>query len=390
MDAGLNDGLELLRRGEAVLVVKNDDVAEDGVVRTGHLVVAAERTSFDALARMLSCAAGQPLLTTTRDRLETLGIGALRHRTTTAEPDVLGGRLVDDRWLESSVPELAAQLATAATHFAGNDAEKARTALAGFDVRCTDWGGVVNCPRPLEAAVDLCRLAGLVPAALVCRYEPPGGAPPPWAIRIRDLVELRRSRAGENVRRHGPRVRMPTRHGDFHLQAFEEALTGKLHLALWIGPLREPTLTRIHSECLTGDGLGSLRCDCGDQLDRAMRRIAQEGDGVVLYMRQEGRGIGLINKLRTYALQDQGLDTVEANERIGFAADLRDYDIAAQILAELGVRSIRLLTNNPRKVRGLRKNGVRITDRVPLVVEPSSENRGYLDTKREKLGHWLP
>ena len=189
--------------------------------------------------------------------------------------------------------------------------------------------------------------------------------------------------------RSGPQVRMPTSYGNFTLQAYEDTLSGQVHLAFWTGQLDGPTLTRVHSECLTGDLLGSQRCDCGVQLDRALARLVDEGNGVLLYLRQEGRGIGLVNKLRAYAIQDLGFDTVEANEQIGFEADLRDYSLAAQMLADLGVSEIRLLTNNPQKVRGLKKHGIRILDRVPLVIEPCSENSAYLDVKRKKMGHLL-
>jgi 3,4-dihydroxy 2-butanone 4-phosphate synthase / GTP cyclohydrolase II len=206
---------------------------------------------------------------------------------------------------------------------------------------------------------------------------------------MRQIVDHRRTQAASTLVRSGPQVRIPTPHGNFSLQGYEETLTGLIHLAFWTGTLRDPTLVRVHSECLTGDLLGSLRCDCGPQLDRALARLAQQGSGVLLYLRQEGRGIGLVNKLRTYALQDRGFDTIEANERIGFDADLRDYSIAAMMLVDLGVSTIRLLTNNPQKVRGLKKHGIRITARVPLIVEPCPENSGYLDVKRQKMGHWL-
>jgi GTP cyclohydrolase II len=187
------------------------------------------------------------------------------------------------------------------------------------------------------------------------------------------------------------RARLPTRHGEFTAWVYEQPEAGCEHLALVMGPIADgrPVLVRIHSECLTGDVLGSLRCDCGAQLQLALDRIAREKRGILLYLRQEGRGIGLYNKMAAYALQDQGLDTVEANEHLGFAADLRDYRVAARILANLGVQDLRLLTNNPRKVEALRDCGLRVVERLPLVAPPNEESAQYLRTKRLKMGHLL-
>ncbi len=186
-------------------------------------------------------------------------------------------------------------------------------------------------------------------------------------------------------------ARLPTRYGEFVSRVCVDAITNAHHVALMLGDVGngEPVLTRIHSECLTGDVFGSLRCDCGLQLDRALQQIAAEGRGVLLYLRQEGRGIGLYNKIRAYALQDQGLDTVEANEHLGFPADARDYNVAAQMLEAINVRRLRLLTNNPKKLEALAGHGLEVTERVPLVIPPSAENRSYLATKRHKLGHML-
>ena len=186
-------------------------------------------------------------------------------------------------------------------------------------------------------------------------------------------------------------ARMPTRYGEFISRVCVDAVTQAHHMALVLGDVGdgEPVLTRIHSECLTGDVFGSLRCDCGLQLDQALKQIAAEGRGVLLYLRQEGRGIGLYNKIRAYALQDQGLDTVEANEHLGFPADARDYKVAAQMLEALKVQRLRLLTNNPKKLEALEEHGLEVTARVPLVIPPSAENRGYLATKRHKMGHML-
>jgi GTP cyclohydrolase II len=186
--------------------------------------------------------------------------------------------------------------------------------------------------------------------------------------------------------------RLPTRHGEFSIHAFEDVDTGKEHVALSMGDLRngQPALARLHSECLTGDGFGSLRCDCGPQLEAAMRQVAEAGHGVILYLRQEGRGIGLVNKIRAYALQDAGADTVEANEQLGFGADLREYAMCGDMLRHLGVTHVRLMTNNPKKVAAVEANGVTVVERVPLISGLNPHNEGYMQTKTDKMGHLLP
>ncbi len=270
-----------------------------------------------------------------------------------------------------------------------------------FPLRAKD-GGVLVRAGQTEGSVDLARLAGLSPVGVICEIMSPDGTMSRVPelkefgkthnlklVTIQDLVEYRMRR--ESLIERVSETMIPTRFGTFQVKTYQGTIGGEIYLAFILGdPMPEDNvLVRVHSQCLTGDVFGSFRCDCGSQLEAALEKIREEGKGVLLYVTQEGRGIGIVNKLKAYALQDEGLDTVQANEALGFKADLRDYGLGAQVLADLGIKEMRLMTNNPRKIVGLEGYGLTVTDRVPIEISPRKENQRYLETKRDKLGHLL-
>jgi 3,4-dihydroxy 2-butanone 4-phosphate synthase/GTP cyclohydrolase II len=388
--------LEEIRQGRMIIVTDDADRENEG-----DLVMAAEKVTPDAVNYMAKHGRGLICVPTTEARLKTLGIGRMvsenRENFKTdfmvsvdARVGIATGISAHDR--AHTIRVISDPGATA-----DNLVQPGHI----FPLQARE-GGVLRRAGHTEASVDMVTMAGLFPVAVICEilHEDGTMARLPELLKfkekyglkictIRDLIEYRRTREKLVVKEQ--EVAMPTQYGEFRLHLYRSMLDDQHHAALTMGNLRGKTgvLVRVHSECLTGDVFGSMRCDCGSQLHDALRRIAAEGQGVLVYMRQEGRGIGFANKIHAYALQEEGLDTVEANEKLGFKPDLREYGLGAQILADLGLRSIRLLTNNPKKVVGLEGFGLQIVEQLPIRAEPTPHNRRYLETKKQKLGHAL-
>ena len=394
----VSEALVDFRAGRMIVVVDDEDRENEG-----DLVLAAEKATPEEINFMARYGRGLICVALPAQRLTALRIPMMAPAGVNASRFETAFAVSVDAQHGTTTGISAHDRAVTARTLADPATKPEDLAMPGhvFPLRARE-GGVLVRAGHTEAAVDLARLAGLAPAGVICeimnedgsmarlpQLETFSAAHDLKIISIADLIAYRRRH--EKLVHRVAQARLPTRHGEFTIVAYEDALTGLHHLALVMGDVDDgrPALVRVHSECLTGEVFGSLRCDCAPQLDRAMAIVGAEGRGVVLYMRQEGRGIGLCNKLRAYALQDQGLDTVEANERLGFPADLRDYGAGAQILADLGLHDLRLLTNNPRKVVGLEGYGLRVVERVPLIAPATPESRPYLATKQEKLGHLL-
>ena len=390
----IEEAIEDFKAGKFLIVVDDEDRENEGDLAIAADFISAESINFMAThGRGLICT---PMEAT---RLDELGIEPMvgrntaplgtaftvsveaRHRTTT-------GISAEDR----------ANTVKALVDPASKPSDFAKPGHT-FPLRARE-GGVLVRAGQTEAAVDLARMAGLSPAGVICEIMKEDGTMARMAdlqlvsekhgigiVTIKDLIAYRRR--WEKLVELRAEAKLPTEYGLFTIKGYEDSVSGETHVALVMGEISpdEPVLLRAHSECLTGDAFHSLRCDCEQQLHRAMEMIAAEGAGVILYLRQEGRGIGLINKLRAYELQDQGMDTVEANEALGLPVDKRDYGIGAQILADIGVQKIRLISNSPRKYYGIESFGLEIVERIPLVIPPNEHNLRYLRTKSDRLGH---
>jgi len=392
--ATVEEAIEDIRNGRMVVVVDDPDRENEG-----DLVIAAQFATPDSVNFMATHARGLICLCLTAERCEELGLPPMAQRNEAP----LGTAFTVSVEAREGVTTGISAADRAHTIQVAIDPESTPHDLVQpghvFPLRARD-GGVLVRAGQTEAAVDLARLAGLVPAGVVCEIMNEDGTMArvpdlvPYCdrhglrmITVADLIEHRRRT--EKLVERVVSVQLPTEFGLFSAIAFRETLTGREHLALVMGDVGENVLVRVHSECLTGDVFHSLRCDCGEQLEAALAAIAAEGSGVLLYMAQEGRGIGLLNKLRAYELQERGLDTVEANLALGFAADEREWGIGNQILADLGITTMRLLTNNPKKVSGVEAYGLKVTEQVPIEMPPHPENVRYLAAKRDKLGHKL-
>lgn len=394
--AKIEAALEDIRNGKMLILVDDEDRENEG-----DLVMAAELVTPEAINFMAKEGRGLICLTLTEERADYLDLPLMVRDNTSSFGTAFTVSIEARKGVTTGIS--AADRAQTIRVAIADESTAADLARPGhvFPLRAKK-GGVMVRTGQTEGSVDLARIAGLKPAGVICEIMNDDGTMsrlPELTIfaerhdlkivTVADLVAYR-MRKELLVRRVAETI-LPTAFGDFSAIVYDNDVDDTEHVALVKGVIdpAKPVLVRVHSECLTGDVFGSQRCDCGEQLHNAMAQVESEGNGVILYMRQEGRGIGLANKLKAYALQDKGKDTVEANEALGFKADLRDYGIGAQILAELGVKKIRLMTNNPKKIVGLQGYGIEIVDRVSIQVPSTLSNRRYLQTKREKMGHLL-
>ncbi len=392
----LEDAFEDIKNGKMVIVV--DDMSADN---NGDLIMAAELVTPQGINFMNRESGGIIAVSGTAQRITDLNLELIGLKANTLHGTQFGVTI--DAIEGTTSGASAKDRAITIKRFADPDSTSHDFAKPGHvtTLKALD-GGVLSRAGHTEASIDLVKLAGLKPAAVLCTVMTPDGCVAEMKylrnfskkydlkmISIRDLIEYRRSR--EKLVERVVSVNFPTKHGIFDLMLYESEIDDHHHLAIVKGDVTtdEPVLVRVHSECLTGDVLGSLRCDCGDQLSFAMKAIEEEGRGVVLYMRQEGRGIGLANKIKAYNLQDRGHDTVEANIMLGFEPDLRDYGIGAQILTDLGISKIKLMTNNPKKIIGLEGYGLEIVKRIHIELPVTTENSFYMQTKKDKMGHIL-
>ncbi len=391
----INEAIEDIKQGKMVVVV--DDKRREN---EGDLIMAAEKVAPNAINFMSKHGGGLICMPIIKDRLNELNIGMMVTENTDTHKTAF---TVSIDAIETTTG-ISAHERTFTIKKVLNQKSKPVDFNRPGHVFPLEYkkGGVLVRAGHTEAAVDLAKLSGLYPAGVICEIMNEDGsmARVPELkkyvkkhnlklITIADLIDYRRRH--EKLIERVSEVNLPTKHGTFKAIGFKDKISGEEHVALTMGKIdgTKAVLTRVHSECLTGDVFGSLRCDCGEQLDIALRRIADEGRGILLYMRQEGRGIGLLNKLKAYHLQDKGMDTVEANEALGFSADLRDYGIGAEILADLGAKELRLMTNNPKKISGIYGFGLKVVERIPIEIHHNENNHFYLETKKIKLGHIL-
>jgi 3,4-dihydroxy 2-butanone 4-phosphate synthase / GTP cyclohydrolase II len=394
--ATITEAIEDIKAGKFVIVVDDEDRENEG-----DLVMAAEKVTPEAINFMARYGRGLICLPMTGERLDELKIPMMAANNTSRFGTAFAVSVEAREGTSTGIS--AADRARTVQVMIDLGTKPEDIVMPGhmFPLRAKD-GGVLVRAGQTEATVDLARLAGLYPGGVCCEIMNEDGTmarlpqlekfAAEFGLKIVSVADLIAYRyRHEHLVQRVAEARLPTPFGHFTVVAYKSQTDAAEHLALVMGDVAtdEPVLVRVHSQCLTGDVFHSLRCDCGEQIEMAMKMIAEAGRGVVLYMRQEGRGIGIHNKIRAYALQDAGMDTVEANLSLGFAADLRDYGIGAQILADLGLRNMRLMSNNPKKMSGLESYGLKVAEVVPLLTEPNPHNRRYLQTKQKKLGHLL-